>query len=246
MKIWRDNRLARFYVPVLHWRNGQYVPCFYDKVTDIYIYNLGTDTPTYKIQGDYLLDYIANGPDEVITRNVYFDSSVIPDASTKVDIKCACNYNTATQNVPILSGIDANWKGLSIFTPMNTKIQARIGNSYVVGPDASSNVEYIITTYQDGTTGYLIINGTTYTNATSSAYGTVPAYLFAYNVNGTVNTSVSYSGMKIYYTNFASGNIPSKSYIPVFHNNQAAFLDLNSGTYIYNLGTTVPYYQFKN
>ena len=47
LKFWDDNNLIRFYIPVLHWTNNQYVPCFYDKVNDNYIYNLGTDTPSY-------------------------------------------------------------------------------------------------------------------------------------------------------------------------------------------------------
>ena len=50
VKIWSSDNLIRFYIPVLHYINGQYTPCFYDKVNNSYIYNLGTDTPVYSFQ----------------------------------------------------------------------------------------------------------------------------------------------------------------------------------------------------
>ena len=47
IKIWEGNTLKRHYVPVLHYYSGQYTPCFYDKVAENYIYNLGTGTLIY-------------------------------------------------------------------------------------------------------------------------------------------------------------------------------------------------------
>lgn len=46
-KIWDNNTLIRNYIPVLHYINNQYVPCFKDQVNGTYIYNSGTDDPVY-------------------------------------------------------------------------------------------------------------------------------------------------------------------------------------------------------
>ena len=50
VKFYSNHNLVRFYVPVLHYIGRQYVPCFYDKVNDNYIFNLGTGTLLYKIR----------------------------------------------------------------------------------------------------------------------------------------------------------------------------------------------------
>ena len=52
--------LYRFFIPVLHYDSskGEYVPCFYEKITNRYYYNQGTDNVTYLRKRDYLLDYI--------------------------------------------------------------------------------------------------------------------------------------------------------------------------------------------
>lgn len=42
-----DKTLLHHFKPVRHWKDGEYVPCFYDEITDTYIYNKGTDTITY-------------------------------------------------------------------------------------------------------------------------------------------------------------------------------------------------------
>ena len=50
LQIYTNGIKARDYIPVLHWDGSQYAACFYDKVNDNYIYNLGTQTPDYKIR----------------------------------------------------------------------------------------------------------------------------------------------------------------------------------------------------
>ena len=50
LKIWNNTVLLRDYIPVLHWNGSQYVACFYDRVNNNYIYNLGTGTLVYKIR----------------------------------------------------------------------------------------------------------------------------------------------------------------------------------------------------
>ena len=200
---------------------------------------------------DIRLEYIANGADSTdATRNVYYDTGYVPSDKTTIDITAACYYINKSANVPLFSGVDSNWKGLSIFAPMNNgKIEARLGNSYVAGPSAVSNTKYYISTAVNSTTGYLMVNGQTYSGSTSSAYGTTSAYLFAYNINGTVNTTVSYSGMKIYSLQIYTNGTIARDYIPVLHWNDsqyvACFYDKVNDNYIYNLGTQTPDYKIR-
>lgn len=105
-------------------------------------------------------------------------------------------------------------------------------------------------TYVSGTTAHTRLNGKDYINNTTNTYGSVPAYLFAYNVNGTINTKVSYSGLKIYCVKmWNSNNILVKHFIPVLHyvNNQyvPCLYDKVNNNYIYNLGTQTPYYKIR-
>lgn len=201
---------------------------------------------------DILLEYIANGPDtDNSKKSVFFNTGVVPDVSTKVEICCAAAIIDKGVNVPIISAADADWKGLVICTPMNTgTITSRLGGSYVDGPSIVSNTKYIVTTYQSTSTqGDMIVNGTAYSHSTTNVYGLVPAYLFAYNVNGTVNTTASWSGMKIYYLKFWDNNNLVRFYIPVLHytNGQytPCFYDKVNDTYIYNLGTDTPTYKIQ-
>lgn len=200
---------------------------------------------------DIRLEYIANGTDSTdATRNVYYDTGYVSNDTTTIDITAACYYINKSVNAPLFSGVDSNWKGLSIFAPANDgKIEARLGNSYVAGPSAVSNTKYYISTAVNSTTGYLIVNGQTYSGSTSSVYGTTSAYLFAYNVNGNVNTTVSYSGMKIYSLQIYTNGIKARDYIPVLHWNGsqyvASFYDKVNDNYIYNLGTQTPDYKIR-
>lgn len=49
VKIWNGSTLIRDYEPVLHYINNAYVPAFCNTLNQSYIYNLGTDTPTYSL-----------------------------------------------------------------------------------------------------------------------------------------------------------------------------------------------------
>lgn len=200
---------------------------------------------------DIRLEYIANGTDSTdATRNVYYDTGYVSSDTTTIDITAACYYINKSVNVPLFSGVDSNWKGLSIFAPMNNgKIEARLGNSYVAGPSAVSNTKYYISTAVNSTTGYLMVNGQTYSGSTSSVYGTTSAYIFAYNVNGNANTTVSYSGMKIYSLQIYTNGTIARDYIPVLHwdgsQYVASFYDKVNDNYIYNLGTQTPDYKIR-
>lgn len=50
VKIWNGNTVAYDFVPYLKWNGSEYVPAFYDRQHySTWLYNLGTDTPTYKL-----------------------------------------------------------------------------------------------------------------------------------------------------------------------------------------------------
>lgn len=200
---------------------------------------------------DINLEYIANGSDSDSNnvKSVYFNTGFVPDVNTSIEIKCSGVQISKEVNVPIISAANSNWQGFGVFLPMNNgKVTSRLGTSYVSCAAMISNMIYTVRTYVSGTTAHTLLNGKDYTNSTKSAYGSVPAYLFAYNVNGTVNTTISYSGLKIYYVKmWNSSNILVKYFIPVLHyvNNQyvPCFYDKINGTYIYNLGNDTPTYK---
>ena len=259
MKIWRDNRLARFFIPVLHWLNGQYVPCFYDKVTDIYIYNLGTDTPTYKIQGDYLLDYLGAPPEQSIPNTtsyiMRYDSDVVADTSLATDVKFRLVYGR--ENFIFGSGTSGQttptWQQYSLLCPGNlyrvnfnsgSREEGAISAGLITDSSAVYDVHTLSTYFEEGKSRiYLDDSFAWQTTFVSSYISSNTIHLFSRH--GDASNSNAGAGSRIYYINFTKSNVPAKTYIPVFHNNQAAFLDLNSGTYIYNIGTDAPYYQFK-
>lgn len=260
-KIWKSNNLVRFYIPVLHWNNGQYVPCFYDKVNDTYTYNLGTDTPTYKIQGDYLLDYLGAQPETAVptslSSSIRYETSIYPSYDLQVDLKsrmlygrenyiCASATDSTTTPAWIQFGVGVVGNGENSRVYFGTN---QYGNRYVtisqVGADIIKVHKYSF--YFDTSHYGQCYLDDTLQSVTSDATSILPPntlHLFSRHGNSQdVNVA---NGSRIYYANFTNSNIPTKTFIPVLHNNQAAFLDLNSGTYIYNLGTAAPYYQFKN
>lgn len=49
VKIYENDILIRDMVPILHWVGNTAYPCFYDKVNSQYYYNLGNNTPSYKL-----------------------------------------------------------------------------------------------------------------------------------------------------------------------------------------------------
>ena len=258
-KVWQSNNLIRFYIPVLHWNNGQYVPCFYDKVNDTYIYNLGTDAPTYKIQGDYLLDYLGAQPEttipNTITYKTRYDSGVVAATSLATDTKFRLVYGK--ENFIFGSGTSAQttptWQQYSLLCPGNLyrvtfNAGSREEGAITAGLIADSSAVYdvhTISTYYEGGMGRAYLDNVLKWSSAFPVTYLSSNTIHMFNRHGDASVINAGAGSRIYYINFTKSNVPAKTYIPVFHNNQAAFLDLNSGTYIYNIGTDAPYYQFK-
>ena len=279
MKIWEDNNLIRFYIPVLHYINGQCTPCFYDKVNNTYIYNLGTDDVTYKISGDYLLDYIQNGEDSNNDVNVKYqaiDTSVnllydivfrTPIIWTSDNPIMGCG--SLTEKVP--PDVGKTYSHQSLYQSNNSQGPRAInGVYYNTSTSSYSNCDFSTpSSYRtdDKKTFSTFINSNNkfgmllYDSSsgvwkdTTQNFG-LPDYvptgsIMLFGLFQQSNPYPQYSrntkgGVKIYVVNFRYlNNTPAKSYIPVLHNSQPAFLDLNSNTYIYNLGSDTPVYSFQ-
>jgi hypothetical protein len=260
-KIWNDNRLVRFYVPVLHYTNGQYTPCFYDKVNDIYIYNLGTDTPTYKIQGDYLLDYLGAQPETEIPTsartNIRYETGVNVSANLQTDIKCRGMYSQ--ENYLFGAATDGTttpaWQVYGIGFPgsynrfrINYAATAYGTASQDCATDSSAVVEpHVVSMYYDSNQhpcSYYDSSFYTRTDQTIVNYPVTTVHLFSRHGNSQYVNPVN--GARIYYANFTVSNVPSKTIIPVLHNDMPEFLDLQSGNYLQKFGSGVPYGIFKN
>lgn len=127
--------MYRLFIPVLHYDRDkrEYIPCLYDKVSNTYFYNLGTDPVGYKIyepQGrqDYVLDYIER------------DETGYLQYMTNVDVSTHLNINVG-------------------FTVGNRSVSmTSLAQNVVVGSRYSPNSKYgLFFPYADGTTSFGII-----------------------------------------------------------------------------------------
>lgn len=252
VKIWEDNNLVRFYVPVLHYINHQYVACFYDKVNDTYIYNLGQDTVTYASTGDYLLDYIGAQDETEIpvtsTTNIRYATGVAPDATIQVDTKFRLLwggenyiYGSATDNTTT-----PTWQTFGIGYPgSNTTLRLSFGarsnaiNTTDPGIDASTATTSSL--FFDSSLGRCYLNGIKYNNGyQSTLFSSNGIDLFSRHGNSQ-NVPVK-NGARIYYCTMSKGKVVQKTYVPVLHNDSPYFLDLNTGNYLSHNGSDTPTY----
>lgn len=101
VKIYGKNdpeTLYRYLIPVLHYVRAQnkYVPCFYDKVSNSYFYNLGTDDVSYGVQGDYLLDYIERDNSGYLTY-----TTAVKQSNSWVNELINMGFSVGDENVEI-------------------------------------------------------------------------------------------------------------------------------------------------
>lgn len=259
VKIWEDNNLIRFYIPVLHYTNGKYTPCFYDKVNDTYIYNLGTDSPTYKIQGDYLLDWLGSEPETSIPDSSAFylryDTGVVASNQLQVDTRGRLVWGreqylygsgTSGQTTPSWQSFGfATSGGSTDADKMKFRVDCGAGgtSNYRVWISDSSVMTTVnrISHYFDENRAYVYLNDTRYNTPSPvpDTFSTVTMHLLARHGDNNV-TQIS-KGARIYFINFTTANIPDKTIVPVLHNSKPEFLDLNSGTYLQLHGNTAPY-----
>ena len=241
VKFYSSHNLVRFYVPVLHYYNGQYTPCFYDKVNDNYIYNLGSGTVTYSSTGDYLLDYL--GPAEEtavpVTKSSYlrYETGIVADTTIQIDTRFRLLwggenyiYGTATDGTT-----RPTWQNFTIGYPGNlTTLRAGFGAG-------NSNRNKNITTvgllapcttsmYFENNYGRCYLNGTLFSpEGDSTKFSSQTIHIFSRHGNSQ-NVPVR-NGARLYYCLISKSGIAQRSYVPVLHNGSPYLLDLNNGTY---------------
>ena len=235
-KIWDSNNLVRFYVPVLHYYNGQYTPCFYDKVNDNYIYNLGSGTVTYSSTGDYLLDYL--GPDAEtavpVTKssNLRYETGIVADTTIQIDTKFRLLwggenyiYGSATD-----STTTPTWQTFGIGYPGNlTTLRAMLGadasnsrvvNMTTVGLLAPSTTSH----YYENDIGKCYLNEKLFSDSSNIInFSSQTIHIFSRHGNSQ-NVPVL-NGARLYYCLISKSRIVQRSYVPVLHNGSPYLLD---------------------
>lgn len=265
VKFYSNHNLVRFYVPVLHYIGRQYVPCFYDKVNDNYIYNLGSGTVTYSTTSDYLLDYIYV---PTSNRGVYYNTNWTIELHQNMDIKYISGNVIAGGSInegPMLGSTYSGTYKYGIYAPAAGAASTRptVKNGFKI-PRTSSTVQLYGTTYSasDISTHTVSVfsdnsnyrrmydNLTLYTSTiieqTNPTIGTKLG-IFGGTSATTGSMQSSFINSKIFYACVANKqHSSSQSWIPVLHNNVPVFYDLKSQTYISNSGSRTPGYEKLN
>ena len=241
-KIWDSNNLVRFYVPVLHYYNGQYVACFYDKVNDNYIYNLGSGTVTYSSTGDYLLDYLGPSEETAVPVTEYshlrYETGIVADTTIQIDTKFRLLwggenyiYGSATDNTTTPS-----WQTFGIGYPGKlTTLRAMLGadasNSRVVNMTTVGLLSSCTTShYYENDIGKCYLNKKLFSGSSNIInFSSNTIHIFSRHGNSQ-NVAVR-NGARLYYCLISKSRIVQRSYVPVLHNGSPYLLDLNNGTY---------------
>ena len=242
VKFYSNHNLVRFYVPVLHYYNGQYTPCFYDKVNDNYIYNLGSGTVTYSSTGDYLLDYLGPDAETAVpvtqSSNLRYETGIVADTTIQVDTKFRLLwgrenyiYGSATDNTTT-----PTWQTFGIGYPgALTTLRA------IFGAGDTTNRYTNITTigllapcrtsmYFNKNYGKCYLNDALFSQeGDSTKFSSQTIHIFSRHGNSQ-NVPVR-NGARLYYCLISKSRIVQRSYIPVLHNGSPYLLDLNNGTY---------------
>ena len=265
IKIWKNKNLERFYIPVLHWNGSSYVPCFYDKVNDSYIYKQGTGTIVYAITDDIMLDYIYV---PTSNRGVYYNTNWSIELHQHMDIKYISGNVIAGGSInegPMLGSTYSGTYKYGIYAPAAGAASTKptVKNGFKI-PRTSSTVQLYGTTYSASDTSTHTVsvfsdnsnyrcmydNLTLYTSTiieqTNPIIGTKLG-IFGGTSATTGSMQSSFLNSKIFYACVADKqHSSSQSWIPVLHNNVPVFYDLKSQTYISNSGSQTPGYEKLN
>lgn len=175
--FFKGGDLVRFYVPVLHWTNGEYVPCLYDKVNDTYSYNLGTGTPNYESTGAYLLDYYYVNRDiggagfltaSLILQNMRLYTKFVSYGTSNINEQTVFAYRVdGTNKYGIYSTVRG---GTSLPQIVGAKYKASSGITDLRGPDLTEGTEYKVSFFSnEGKGSKMFVNDNEYTASTYQA-----------------------------------------------------------------------------
>lgn len=176
--FFKGGDLVRFYVPVLHWTNGEYVPCLYDKVNDTYSYNLGTGTPNYESTGAYLLDYYYYASEKptnagfltasLILQNMRLCTKFVSYGTSNINEQTvfACRQDGANK-FGIYSTVTG---GEGVIQKIGAKYKSSSGLMNLYGPVLTEGTEYKVSFFSnEGKGSKMFVNDTEYTASTYQA-----------------------------------------------------------------------------
>ena len=173
--FFKGGDLARFYVPVLHWTNGEYVPCLYDTVNDTYSYNLGTGTPNYESTGAYLLDYYYYASEKPASAGFLTTSIILQNMRLYTKFVSYGTSNINEQTVFACRQDGANKYGIYSTVTGGASVIQKIGVKYksssalmnLYGPDLTEGTEYKVSFFSnEGKGSKMFVNDTEYTAST--------------------------------------------------------------------------------
>ena len=225
-KIWDGDNLVRDFIPVIDPNN---VVCLYDKVTEDYFYNQGTEvfipseTETYRTY-----EYIGSNAEP------YIDTEFNPTNNTRVRTEIEF-LEAPTSYWEFLFGSRDNYHVAEYTCAYNS-------SSWYTGfatADQRPSTPYrtINTTYRiDKDKNAFSVNGTTTNNTTGTFSGANSLTFFANKNNGTVG---GFSRTKFYYFKIYDNGTLVRDLIPVARkgDNAVCFYDIINDTFYENAGT---------
>ena len=257
MKVWQDDKLIRFYIPVLHWNSTtiKYEPVFLDKISNTYMINRGTDNPSYEIKGDYVLNYIKRN-----SGALSFDTGVDVKRGLGIDVKfrAGSSISGGNTNEGIIVGVrDSSANKYGIYAPAsgiagsttaNWHLGLRgLGYNLTTTTNDAFNTDYRVSTSPTMSSKKLYLGTTKYTSSTaeSSTAGAIGDRIKIFGDSlqrSWTNTLINYC---IITDTVGAGRPPVCTMLPVLHNGVPCFYDMTNNSYSYNSDTGTPSWVFQ-
>lgn len=236
--FYEDGKMTDFFIPVLHWNNGSYVPCFYNKCKDTYIYNLGSDPVKYESYGYSLCDSIyyntrvQNTSYGFITGKTYALSDSIhvrTSAETFGEEQFLCGYRYPS---------DGNYKNCVCYFASNLGCYYPYSSGCIAiqqSTTLSAGTIYNVSRFTNSSTVYVSVNNAVKSNANAESSNSIidgkSYYLLGNNGNVFPNT-------RLFYACICSRiNKDQFMYVPILDGSTPKFIDLNTGNKIAYNGT---------
>ena len=232
-QIYDNNIIVRDFIPVL---DPDRIPCLYDKISKKYFYNKGTKgfkagEPKY-----HPVDYIKS------TGSQYIDTKIVPNSTTKVEIKFKLNRTDITQNM-LWAGtspteafaIECN-NGSS--SPSNAGFNSIVSSNFT-RQQTGKALDTEIHTY-DLQSGSQKFDGVEYGTSTIGDTAEIGQTMYLLGVHAEWVTTgphlLNYANL--YYCKIWKGNNLVRDFIPVIDlNGTACLYDKVSKELFYSLGT---------
>jgi len=253
VKIWNTGNLVRFFVPVLHNVNNTYHACFYDKVTNTYIYKQGSGSVKYDVDfmqnHVYMLDYIYDNQENNV-NDIAYDTGIRIQNGLSIDAKFNAGNSIANGviNDQVIVGYrysgsyktgiicpDKGYEDPTSIFHVGYRVPQTTGSPLISdSADASFGINYRVSANLNQYSGarQLWVNDT----STQTEYVDEANILYSYNMYLFGNPDLTwgpYKNTRLYYACIANPDrTANTSFIPVLVSGQPYFYDLNSKRYI--------------